>query len=251
LWYAQSNDIELGVEAPEIKYSVLNGVFRSADAVGAITVPVNGKPVMQRSFINHKGVKKTHVISVGEPGAANYTVDLRTGGFLQFWRGDFIETTKMWYERGEQQLAEPLGSIIALSGNPSFAMLNNQSSAWPDSLSDYNYKGYDITANGRPVFKYSIGKMNVRDGFETEGDGRKLVHSFQVTDASKNMWCLVGDGDAIVRLPNGLYAVNGKDYLIEVADSLKPVIRKTEKNTFQLLVPVNEGSSSIKYSVIW
>jgi hypothetical protein len=73
---------------------------------------------MLRSFINHGGKKRTHVISVGEPGYANYTVDLRKGEFLQVWRGSFAEATPMWYERGESQLAVPLGSVIELPPNP-------------------------------------------------------------------------------------------------------------------------------------
>jgi hypothetical protein len=253
LWYAQGDDIILSVEAPGIPLSNLNAVLRSAEAVGAIIVPVTSEPVMQRSFINHGGKKKMHVISVGEPGAVNYTVELSSGSFLQFWRGDFVETTLMWYERGEPQLAQPLGSVVECSGQPSVAFLADKNTVWPDSNATYNNLGYDVSKSGRPVFKYTIDKTQVRESYEGEEDGKKLTHSITLVEASKDAWHKVAEGSEIVKLQNGLYAVNGKQYFIQLADKEEPVIRKTTRNTTELLLPikVKDNTGSIKYSIIW
>lgn len=255
LWYARSNDILLAVEGPGVQYTVLNPVIRAEDPVGEISVLAKGEPVMQRGFINHRGRKHTHTISVGEPGLVNYSVDLAKGELLQIWRGDFLETTPMWHGRGETQLAVPMGSVIELAGKPSLAVLTDQNTAWPDSNITYTNLGYDVDKGGRPVFKYTLGMAGVRESFAAADEGRKLSHSFTVTSGQPNeaIWCRVAEGADITRLPNGLYAVNDKQYFIELAGNEKPVIRNTTQNTKELLLPMraNGNTGSLTYSIIW
>lgn len=258
LWYARSNDITLAIEGPGVKYTTLNPVIRVEDAVGEISVLAKGEPTMQRGFINHHGVKHTHTISVGEPDLANYSVDLQKGQFLQIWRGNFLETTPMWYGRGETQLAVPMGSVIELSGKPSLAYLTDQNTAWPDSNATYNNLGYDVDKAGRPVFKYTLGSAGVRESFMPQNEGRKLAHNFTITAApetaaSGNLWCLVAEGSSISQLPNGLYAVNDKQYFVELPATEKPLIRTTARNTKELLLPVKAtgNAASISYSIVW
>ncbi|QJW90962.1 DUF1080 domain-containing protein [Spirosoma taeanense] len=252
LWYARSNDILLGIEGPGVQYTTLNQVIRAEDPVGEISVMARNEPVMQRGFINHHGVKHTHTISVGEPDLVNYTVDLQKGEFLQIWRGDFLETTPMWYGRGETQLGVPMGSVIELSGKPSLALLADQNAAWPDSNVTYNNLGYDIDKAGRPVFKYKLGAVNVQESLASTDDGRKLSHTFTVT-GDQPLWCRVAEGRDITELPNGLYAINDKQYFIELPDKQKPVIRSTAQNTKELLLPVKatNNSGTVTYSIVW
>ncbi|GAB3641175.1 3-keto-disaccharide hydrolase [Spirosoma arcticum] len=260
LWYARSNDILLSIEGPGVQQTTLNQVIRAEDPVGEISLLANREPVMQRGFVNHRGLKHTHTISVGEPGQANYTVDLSKGEFLQIWRGDFLETTPMWYGRGETQLSVPLGSVIELSGKPSLTYLADQNAAWPDSNATYTNLGYDIDPTGRPVFKYTLGATAVRESFTAEDGGRKLMHSFAVTPAtsessqsSGNLWCRVAEGSDITALPNGLYAVNDKQYLIELPGNQKPIIRSTARNTKEMLLPLKatNNAGTLTYSIVW
>jgi hypothetical protein len=254
-WYAPSNNITLAVEGPGVPYTTLNTPLRALEPIGAISVLADNRPMMLRSFINHQGKKRTHVISVGEPSKVNYTFDLRTGDFLQFWRGNFLETTPMWHGRGETQLGIPLGSVIEFPGTPSLALLANQSTAWPDSNVAYNYLGYDVDQVGRPVFKYTLGTATVRESIESEEGGKKLAHSFTVTPGQETaeIWCKVAEGNQITKLPNGLYAVNDKEYLIELPKRVKPVIRTTARNTTELLLPVKARNdvAAVKYSLVW
>ena len=263
LWYARSNDIILALEGPGVPYTTLNQVIRAQDPVGEISLLAKGEPVMQRGFVNHHGIKHTHTISVGEPGNANYSVDLQKGEFLQVWRGDFLETTPMWYGRGETQLSVPLGSVIELSGKPSLTYLPDQNAVWPDSNATYNNLGYDIDKAGRPVFKYTVGGTMVRESFAAENEGRKLLHSFTVSGMDRNnaapemaapgeLWCLVAEGSDIAQLPNGLYSVNDRQYFIELPGTEKPLIRSTARNTKELLLPVKKAAASgVTYSIIW
>lgn len=259
LWYARRNDIILAVEGPGVQYTTLNQVIRAEDPVGEISVLAKSEPVMQRGFINHRGKKHTHTLSVGEPGLVNYSVDLAKGEFLQIWRGDFLETTPMWYGRGETQLAVPLGGVIELAGKPSLTYLTDQNAAWPDSNSTYNNLGYDVDKAGRPIFKYALGGAVVRESFAASDDGRKLTHSFTMTPgagtptATGQLWCRVAEGSDITELPNGLYAINDKQYFIELPNKEKPLIRSTAKSTKELLLPVKgkDNVDALTYSIVW
>ncbi len=254
-WYARSNDITLAVEGPGVAYTTLNAPLTTAEPVGAITLTAASEPVMQRGFINHKNQKKTHTISVGEPGAVNYAVDLQKGELLQVWRGGFLETTPMWHGRGETQLSVPMGSVIEMSGKPSLTLLADKNTAWPDSNANYNYMGYELDKAGRPVFKYTLGGATVRETLEAAGDGKKLSHSFSVNPGSETsaVWCRIAEGSDITQLPNGLYSVNDKQYFIELPEKEKPVIRSTAQNTKELLLPVKtqNNTGTVKYTIVW
>jgi hypothetical protein len=253
-WYQRANDIVFGIEGPGIAHSNLNAVLLFAEAVGAITVPASSEPVMVRSFVNHGGQKKTHVISVSEAPGISYSYDLQTGSLLQCWRGDFVETTLMWHERGEPQLAEPLGSVIAFPGRPAVAVLRDKNVAWPDSSSHYNYMGYDISNTGHPIIKYSVGELQVRESLAVEDAGQKLSRTVSVSSrAPGEVWSLLAEGSTISRLPNGLYAINGKEYYIQIPDKSEPLIRRGSGNTMELLLPIKlkNNSGSLNYSIIW
>lgn len=252
-WYQRANDIVFGIEGPGIAHANLNAVLLFAEAVGAITVPVSSEPVMVRSFVNHGGKKKTHVISVSEAPGISYSYDLQKGTLLQCWRGDFVETTLMWHERGEPQLAEPLGSLIIFPGRPSVAMLKDKNMAWPDSSAQYNYLGYDISTSGHPIIKYSAGDLRIRESLAVEDGGQKLSHTISVSSPAGEVWSKLAEGSTIDKLPNGLYAVNDKEYYIQISDKSEPLIRKGPGNTMELLVPIKieNQNGSFKYSIIW
>ncbi len=254
-WYAQSNDITLAVEGAGVPYTALNTPLRAADPVGAIMLVADSKPVMLRSFIQHKENKRTHTISVGEPGSVNYSLDLSSGDLLQVWRGNFMEATPMWHGRGESQLAVPLGNVIEFAGKPTLALLQDGSMAWPDSNTAYNYLGYDVDKNERPTFKYALGGASVREAFLVSEDGRKLSHSLTIVPGQEQgeLWCRVAEGSEIVKLPNGLYAINDKEYMIELPRRVKPVIRTSAHNRKELLLPVKAKNSTavIQYNIVW
>ena len=255
LWYARSNDIFLTVEGPGVQYTLLNPIIRTGNPPGQIALRATTEPVIQRGFINHHGIKHTHTIAVGEQDLTNYSFDLRSGELLQIWHGDFLETTPMWYGRGETQLALPLGSVIELSAKPSLAFLADQTTAWPDSIPTHNNLGYDIDKAGRPVFKYTIGGAMVKESFASVDEGRKLSHSFTITSGSpaQAVWCRVAEGSDITLLPNGLYAVNDKQYFIELTGADKPIIRDTAQKTKEMLLPIKATNNvgALTYSIVW
>ncbi|MGV3641448.1 MAG: family 16 glycoside hydrolase, partial [Adhaeribacter sp.] len=254
-WYARSNDITLTVSGPGMAPTVLNAPLRAEEPVSAILLSADASTNMQRGFMEHQGRKRTHVIAVGEPGGANYALDLDKGLLLQVWRGHFLETTPMWHGRGETQLALPRGSVTAFAAQPSLAVLADDQAAWPDSNATYSNGGYDVTQGGRPIFKYSLGGAQVRETLEPEDGGRKLIHTFRLQPgaAGGQLWCRLAAGTTITRVAKDLYAVNDKQYYIQVSGKDKPLLRSTPGKGQELLLPVKAGSkeTELKYAIVW
>ncbi len=253
-WYAQSTNISLSVEGPGVALTALNQPIVAAEPVGAINVLVDNEPVVLRGFINHLEEKKTHAISVGEPGSVNYALDLETGTFLQVWRGNFLETTPMWHARGETQLGIPLGNVITFSGKPTLAF-QKENTNWPETNKGYEYLGYELDNAGRPAFNYMLGTARVKETFTPEDGGKKLTHSLAIDMGQEKepLWSKVAQGDEIVQLPNGLYAIDDKQYYVELPAKSKPVLRTTPQNTMELLLPIKaeNNKGAVKYSIVW
>jgi hypothetical protein len=195
-----------------------------------ILIDPKGKPYLLRSYLMHGDRKLTHVISYGHPDKLNFSYDLKQGALLQVWRGDFLDVTEMWHERGEPQLAKPRGSLLVLSDAPALAVLTEAGSAWPDSIAfdDLANHGYTLDADRTPSFQYGYKGMDVSDkisGVDVKGITRELT----VKDPVDNLYCRVVSDASIVRSGNGQYVIGDRAYYLRLDDRYKAVIRKTAK----------------------
>lgn len=254
-WYAPSNDITLTVEAKGIVKTALNVPLRADDPVGQIAVRVYDKAEMQRGFLMHSGEKRTHTVAVGVPGGANYAIDLSKGELLSVWRGDFVETTPMWHGRGETQLMLPLGNVIEFGRKPSVAVLADKNSAWPEEIEGFAYVGYEVRKDGIPIIRYEMPGVNIQETIATEDSGRKLTRTLEVAVENKDqqLYCLVAQGAAIEKLPNGLYAIDDKSYYIEFGGKVSPIIREATDGSKELVLPMKLAGKSgvVTYSIVW
>jgi hypothetical protein len=95
----------------------------------------------------------------------------------------------------------------------------------------------------------------VRETLEPEDQGRKLTHTFHVLPGAESqaLWCRLAEGSTITPLGKGWYAVNDKQYLIQITGNAKPLIRKTAANTQELLLPVKATAkgAQVKYAIVW
>ena len=254
-WYAPSNDITLTVEGKGIAKTSLNVPLRADDPVGQIALKVNEKAEMQRGFIMHDGEKRTHTVAVGEPGGINYAIDLSKGELLSVWRGDFVETTPMWYGRGETQLMLPLGNVIEFGAKPSLAVLASKDSAWPEVTKDFTYEGYKLKKEGAPVISYQMPGVSIQETFDTKESGKKLARTLKVVveNEGEQIYCLVAQGSIVEKLPNGLYAIDDKSYYIELGSKVSPLIRDSADGSKELIIPVKliGKSGVVTYSIVW
>ncbi len=219
--------------------------------VNPIVITPEGSNYLLRSFLDFNRKKKTHVISVGSPKEVNYSYDMKQGTLLQIWNGPFVDVTDMWHERGEPQLAKPLGSVIPLSENPSLAVLATQNAAWPDSIGFDNFKnlGYTLDKQRNPSFEYETGGYHVWDKISFGNEGRRLIRQINVTNAPANLYCRIANASVINAIGKGLYVIGDKTYYIQIDEKLNPSVRQMPRGA-ELIVPVTENKQ-ISYSLIW
>ncbi|MGV8879614.1 MAG: 3-keto-disaccharide hydrolase [Sphingobacteriaceae bacterium] len=217
----------------------------------AIIVTPGTKPSFIKTFLNY-GIKKlTHVLSVGNANQVNYSYNLKSGALFQVWRGDYIDVTKSWEDRGGEQLGTPLGSVISLSNMPIIAVLANKDTAWPDSVSfeDLDNKGYALNMQRSPVFNYIIKGIAVKDSIVTTLNAEGIDRTITVPLAPQNLYCLITVGSTIAKIDSYTYAVDNKNYYIKIDSKYQPIIRQS-KNGQELVVKYNLANP-VHYTIIW
>lgn len=248
----------LFVEGPEIERHALHATRAApARAPAAIAVQPTTEPALIRSFVQHGDTKRTHVISVGNPSGVHYSYDLRQGSLLHLWRGPFLETTPMWHERGNDQLAEPLGSLVTLSGSPTVAVLADAATAWPDSVvdgADFATEGYSLDEAGLPTFRYRLGTVEVQDCIRPAADGVSLQREITVRapEGGDGLHLRLAAGDEIQRLRDGSFRVGDLHYVTPGRGSPRPLIRNAAGGQ-ELLLPVRlrGGEGTVSYTITW
>jgi len=213
---------------------------------------VKDKPYLLRSYLMFDQKKRTHVISVGSPDKINYSYDLKQGALLQVWRGPFMDVKEMWHDRGEPQLAKPLGNVLTLSGAPFIAVLADKDAAWPDSIAfdDLQNKGYVLDKSKMPAFLYASNGAEVNDNIALTGNGAALERTLTISNTKEDLYCRIATASSIKSSKSGEYEIGNKSYSIKIEKDLKPVIRNTKKGQ-ELIVPVKKGTSTITYSLTW
>lgn len=215
--------------------------------------PTQG-PRLLRAFIDFKGdrgKRHTHTIGVGEPSGINYVFDLKAGNLLCAWRGQFVDATPMWNDRGDGSF-RPLGSAeYTFRGQP-LAFLKNETDIFPVEYNevDFRTKGYVINeASGRPEFVYTYKGLEVTSVINPDADGKFLTHEIKLKERGHepNLMYKLGEGKSITPMPGG-FAVDDKRYFIKVDGNVKTKIRAVGET--QELLAVFEGTS-LKYSIIW
>lgn len=199
------------------------------------------EPEMLRAFVNHKGEKKTNILSVGDPMGVHYSYDLRSANLIKTWKGQFADVTKMWQGRGEPQLLQPMNTSIDLTGGLPIAALKNKSAAWPSFVpDDFQFKGYEIDGNNRPTFLFNYKSAQFKDRILPSNDGKSLIRTISKEGEETNLFMRVASAEKIQQLPNGLFSVDGA-YYIKGENLLL-------KNENELIVKVED---EIEYEIHW
>ena len=208
-----------------------------------------------RSFVQLPGekTKRTHAMSVGSPTGMHYTVDLDQMALLQAWKGDFANVTEMWYERGEPQLLTPLGETVLLSPQTPLMVLANETTAWPDSVSEtiLQYKGLKIDKQGTPTMEYTLAATTVIDAVKPDGDA--LTRTLTLTGSpTGTLYCRLAAGTSVEEVSKGLYAINDRSYYVRV-DPKAGVKMRQSNGKQELLLPVSmkNGAVSVQYSIVF
>lgn len=243
--------LQVFVEGPDFEraplHEVVPGRYREPNP---IHVSAEGQPRLLRGFMEFGGEKLTHAISVGSPSGSHFSYDLASAALLQVWRGEFLDVTQMWHERGEPQLAVPIGSLITFPGT---AMLAAGDAGGPasDSIA-LNYGGYELDDRGYPEFRYTSESLELRDHVDIANDGRELRRTLTVDGATDGMWLRLVRSHEITPLGQSSYAIGDRTYYLVVGDAAADaVISRHRDGTQELMLPLSSGRVTVSYAVRW
>ncbi|WP_242916486.1 family 16 glycoside hydrolase [Pontibacter liquoris] len=255
--YSKSMDwakpaLALYVSGPSLReYLISDKEAAMADVVDPILVDALEKPIL-RSFMDlPDGQRVTHAVSVGSPAQVHYTYDADHGALVQVWRGQFLDATPMWHERGDGS-ARALGAVQHL-GKPalSVAKLPSEQAAWVTDTtgSAFRQKGYSLNAKDEPTFKYRIYGAAVQDAIHVLENGQGLQRSISIQNPAAGLYVRLAQGKQIGEMAKGLYQVDDKTYYVRLDDAAgaKPIVR-TVADGQELLVPVRE---KLTYSILF
>ena len=256
-------DIALWVEGPGMERQALHdesAANAGGSPVNPILVGPQLEPVVVRSFLRHGTTKRVVAVSVADPTGVHYSYDLAQGSLLSAWRGPFLETTQMWHERGEDQLAEPLGSALMLAGSPSLAFLDGANAAWPDSVDARQFRrdGYALDASGHPTFLSHLRDIAVEDAIRPADNGMALRRAVRLrapvaAKTQAGLYLQVAQGDHITRDADGAYVVGDRGYYVTVPGGQAAAVVRRLKGHDELLVPVRfiRGVADVAYTIVW
>ncbi len=185
-----------------------------------------------------------HAINVGNPAKLHYTYDLDNGAIAQIWKGDFLNTSPMWDDRGDGS-SRPRGPILSLGDIPLIVSGDSKASDALGTNAGFRTLGYDLDADNLPTFRYQIYGTEVEDQIRVI-DGKYITRSLTLKNPEANnaLMCRLAVGKSITKLTDDTYEVNGKSYYIKASNA---TIEKSGNDTI-LLVPVKD---KVQYSVMW
>jgi len=217
-----------------------------------VDAPVN---TVLRSFMDLPGeprLRVVHAVSVGSPQQVHYTYDMDKGAVIQVWRGNFLDATPMWHERGDGS-SRPAGAVQRF-GQPVFALakLGSAQAAWvADSAgTGYRPKGYTLDENDQPTFLYRIYGATVSDAIRVLDNGQGLHRELTVQNPSGgDLYARLAEGATIEEKARDMYLVDGKAYYLRLDDAkgVKPVVRDVNGRK-ELVVPVR---NKVGYSILF
>ena len=220
-----------------------------ANPTSPILLNATTEPVILRSFrdINEDGKNKrvVHAVSVGNKENIHFTYDLDNGALFQIWKGNFLNTTPMWNDRGDGS-SRPMGSITSLSDTPLLNVLTSPTNPWSELDASYRPRGYELDDAGQPTFKYDFAGTNISDKTMPSEDGKMFKREITAKGLSSNIYARLATAKNITKTPEGLYVIGDNAYIIKITDG-SPTIRESN-GMKELVLPVGE---KITYLIIF
>lgn len=221
------------------------------DAINPVVVDPMVKPAFIKTFLMYGDKKLTHVLSVGHPAQVHFSYDLKQGAMFQVWRGQFMDLSMAWIDRGEMQLGRPMGSLLVLSDAPSVANLASSSASWPDSIpfDDMDNKGYTLDHDRTPTFTYTTSGMNVLDRIHALPDGTGIERTITCSNASANSYARILTAKSIEKLSETMFAVDDRSYYVQIPAKSKAELRNAGSG--QEIIVKLTPDQAVTYSIIW
>lgn len=222
------------------------GSVNMSNPTNPILVKPGSEPTVHRSFFSINNENVSHGISVGEPTGIHYAINLEKGALARVWKGDFLDVTPMWNDRGNG-MSIPQGSVLNLNNQPTLALLSSDQAAWPTAYGEtdgFRQRGYDIDAAGRPTFKYDLAGIKVEDQIRPDTESKFFTRELRLTGTiPATLKCRLATGKEIIKINDNTFAVDKSYYIQADGAAVRSIGGEQE-----LIVP---ASSKITYSLMW
>ncbi len=190
-----------------------------------------------------------HAINVGSPQQLHYTLDYDQGTIVRAWRGEFLDTTPMWRQRGDGS-SLPRGSEEFLTMRPLLARLADDSQPWPDPYRTSGFRPlrYLVGATGLPVFQYEFAGARIDDEPRAL-DGQRFERRLTFSEPMADLHVLLAEADDFEPAGPGLYAADDRRYYIRVRDSGRTYVRESDGRTQLLATP--GADNTLTYEILF
>lgn len=245
----KSVDNKLGfwIKGPNFRTTSFHslGSYLSASTNEEILLDAN-TPKVFRSFMdlmkNGKRLKRVvHAVNVGSPDRLHYTFDLDNANIAQIWKGNFLNTTPMWDDRGDGS-SRPLGPVLILSPH-AFIVTKASVFSYGNIGENLTIKGYELDNQDIPTFNYVIDGAEFFDKTVIL-DKKYFQRTIAIKNPNPNHLLRIAMGTEIEKKEENRYLIDGKSYYIEASGAS---IEQSE-NIKVLVIPASE---KVQYSIIW
>lgn len=252
----QQPRLSLSVEGSNFRAIDLN--YKSSALVSNLRDPIFEQPDRQarllRSFLDFKmphmeqSKKITNAINVGDPTGVHYTFDLKQGSLVQVWRGDFLDMTPMWYNRGNG-VSRAMGVVEHLTPDIQF-MQSQKDGSFTKMFQEgqYKFRSYKVDGDNRPTFHYEAYGLDITDQIRPTADHKSIKRQIQIKgDSANEVVFKLASGAHLTKVDQQLYQVEDR-YFIQTTTSAK--IEDLADGRKALVVPI-KGVQRIDYTIIW
>ncbi|MCA9127213.1 MAG: DUF1080 domain-containing protein [Planctomycetales bacterium] len=209
------------------------------------------QPVLYRNFLSGLSPRG---IGVGFPEGLNIAWDANTMALAQVWKGPYIDASRHWIGRG-QGAQSPLGDqVLQLESAAPVTILDSIDSDWPVETArerGYRFRGYRLSPQGRPTFRYSIGGLTIDDATVPAQDpdyGQMLVRSILIQGSGENVVVNIARGRE-VRAEGEWLIIDGA-YAIRAIGELERVVRDGIVS-LRKRVDLASGADTVRYEIRW
>lgn len=235
-----------------IEFNTYDSNPPSVNSVTPIFVDPESNPRMLRAFVafNGNGKRLSHTIGVGTPEKVNFVYDLASANLVGVWRGDFVDATPMWHNRGDGSF-KARGAVQWTFLNQSIAELENEKSPFPETgtAPDFVSKGYSMNeSTGLPIFKHVYKGVEIENSIELDKSNVYLIRQINFSKSGLTNWYFKLASGKVKKMPDGTYAIGDQEYYVNILSGQTPIVREIDGET-ELVLPVD--GTSIKYELIW
>ncbi|MEM9850097.1 MAG: hypothetical protein AAF847_19555, partial [Bacteroidota bacterium] len=167
------------------------------------------------------------------------------------WRGNFLNMTPMWYNRGNG-VSVARGVLVPLTPNAQIMQRQADGSmAQSFAKGQYQYRSYTVDEDNRPTFHYSAYGVEVADQLIPSADRKSIKRQLKMQNkaaATNDLVFCIAEGKKLAKIDQEYYLVDDQYYIKTTADAK---IEKYANGRSALVVPIKGEQKELAYTIVW